>query len=60
MFHASIDGWTGLLATPNDMRPLFLSIGVLWIVVIALVVILGAKHLSRKSETEIAPAIQRN
>jgi membrane protease YdiL (CAAX protease family) len=57
LFHAANDGWGGLLATPNDARPLFLSIGVLCIVAVALVVIFGAKHLSRKPEAEIAPAI---
>lgn len=56
LFHAANDGWTGLLATPNDMRPLLLSIGVLGVTAILLVVVFGAKRLSIKSEEEIALA----
>jgi membrane protease YdiL (CAAX protease family) len=58
LFHAANDGWISLLATPNDSRPLFLSIGVLCVTAVVLVVIFGSKHLSRKPEAEIAPAIE--
>lgn len=57
LFHAANDGWGGLLASPNDLRPLFLSIGVLCVVAGLLVVIFGARRLSRQSETERALSI---
>lgn len=60
LFHASGNVFSALLATPDEVRPLFLSVGVLCVVAVVLVVVFGPEHLSRKSESELMEAIEPN
>lgn len=57
LFHAANDGWGGLLMAPGSTLPAFATVAVEVVVAIGLVVLFGAKRLSRKPEAEIASEI---
>jgi membrane protease YdiL (CAAX protease family) len=57
LFHAANDGWSGLLLTPGNALPALLMVAVEVAVAIGLVVLFGAKRLSRKPEAELAADI---
>jgi uncharacterized protein len=57
LFHAANDGWGGLLLAPGSALPVLLTVAVESIVALGLIVVFGAKRLSRKSETELMPEI---
>lgn len=60
LFHASGNVFSALLGTPGEVRPLFLSVGVLCVIAVVLVAVFGPVHLSRKPEAELTEAIEPN
>ena len=57
LFHAANDGWGGLLMAPGSALPVFLMVAVESVVALGLIVVFGAKRLSRKSETVLVSEI---
>ncbi len=57
LFHAANDGWGGLLMTPGNALPALFMVTVEVVVAIGLVVLFGARRLSRKPEAELVSDI---